>query len=210
MGKEIFDCAECGQKVFVEGSPDFIGDDIDKPCTNHYELVDQTMVAHRYGIPFGCSVCGSIWSKYRPLRDIVVIWAFNEYPPEMYGSFIVIPEIAIDHHQSDIGMVLRKGPGYFDRDVIKFTDIAGPNVRRYSHGGTRKPVVRMDSIHVGDVVAYDKTVPWSIPILGLDHNPHQIIFCGALDVFSVVEHHDLMYNRGDTYEKERSKAHRYK
>jgi hypothetical protein len=187
------ECSVCGQGVTIEGEPDFIGSS--DVCTMHYDVVDETMLAWKYGIPFGCPLCGSVWSEYRPLRDIVVLWAFNDYPPWIYNTDIIIPEAAVNHAQSDLGIVLRVGPGYFDRD--KVAPKRGHLDLESMLPGMRRPIVRTDSINVGDIVTYDKGVPWAIPMLGLDRNPHHIVFCGALDVFTLVEDHDLMYDRGD-------------
>ena len=112
-------------------------------------------------IPFVCQVCGVFQFKYQAIRDIVFIWPLPS--AEKIGN-IVLPEIC--RTETEFGVVLSVGRGVHDKK------------------GRFHPV----TFEVGDLVAYDKDVPWRTTLYGSTGIKKFLVkYMGARDIKAVVE-----------------------
>jgi len=93
---------------------------------------------------------------YKGLRDVVFVWPFE--PPKKIGSFH-IPDVIRENTEIEYGVVLSAGKGYY----------------------TNKGKFRPTRVVEGDVVIYDKTVPWVIEIEG-----QKVKYMGYADVKGTV------------------------
>lgn len=123
-----------------------------------------------FKIPFACKTCGSIMIKYEPTRDLVFLW---RYPAPDRIGLIYLP-IGEDYRGGGpikrfspaLAIVLAMGSGYTDR---------------------KKGFVPTHTIEVGDVVLYNKNVPWTLKLKNSDQDPYTVTICGFEDIHAVVE-----------------------
>lgn len=147
-------CQLCGIEVEVIGH-----------TTLHYEPLDKRMleIVAEHKIPFTCTLCGSIYMKYQPLRDVVALWPTGA--PEKIGS-IILPEGTFiggstkEKLRASTAIVLSFGPGYM----------------------TRKGKWLPTTLKVGQEVYYNKKVPWLIDLKDIDDNLHTVTLCGFQDI----------------------------
>ena len=154
-------CSGCGIGVVVVGSPDFVGDTSKDGCTCHYEPVDRHLadVVTKYKIPFYCEMCGAIKLPIQAHNNYVILW---EPTPEKIGS-ILIPEKVRKVFLKGIGVILSSGKGASDK-------------RKFIPNET-KP---------GDVVYYDKSVPWFVEIYGVDGKLYEVPIMPEQDIKCMV------------------------
>lgn len=158
LSEKVIRCGECGEVVL--GTP--------------HEAYPYTPVnmksadaAIEYRIPFVCNLCGSIRVPYKPLRGVVFLW--KPAVPEKVGS-IIIPDYegrrgnARDLMRQPTAVVMAFGPG------------------AYTPEGSFVP---SEGIEVGDLVLYNKDVPWNqmmFDSVGVEHN---VILCSYVDIIGV-------------------------
>lgn len=122
------------------------------------ESIQIKEVVIKFNIPFVCPICNQIDFKYQAIKDRVFVW--SEKLPEKVGG-IIIPEILREVFlgESGYGVVLSCGKGYYDK----------------------KGIFHSVDIKVGDIVVYDKQVPWEKII-----ENHRVKFMGYQDVQGVI------------------------
>jgi len=111
---------------------------------------------------------GKLKFPYRAIRDIVFI--YPDPPPAKIGKeqIIELPEeLRKYYNEQGVGTLLSVGPGYTD------------------DSGKWHPT--SDQLKPGVKVRYDKTVPWSMYLEGLDGKPYKVVLCGYRDLYGVVE-----------------------
>ena len=151
MGKP-FECNEPEVNESVQALTDC------SKCGTKGEVIEKSRkIVADYKIPFYCSECGSLYFPYKPLRDIVFLWADSDI--DKIGSFYVPPAFK-ERHQSNFGTILEFGRGYYTKDG-KF--------------------VKTD-LHVGQRVSFDKETPWGNSFEGSDGNTYWVRRMGAQDV----------------------------
>ena len=116
---------------------------------------------NKFKIPFYCESCGSLKFPYKAARDVVFIWP--EVTKEKIGS-IYIPETV--NILTEYGVVLTAGPGHRD---------------------TKKGIFYPSQLSVGDVIVYDKGVPWSMEVVGTDGKTYNVKYMGEQDVKGIVK-----------------------
>lgn len=114
-------------------------------CTDCGQSFNQkiTDLVKEYKIPFVCTVCGQIKFPAQPMRNLVFLWP--KPVPDKIGS-IILPDSVKKSMEDEFGVVLAAGKGY------------------YTEAGEWKPC----TLKTGDVVIYDKNVPWKLTITGID------------------------------------------
>jgi len=126
-----------------------------------------------FTIPYSCPVCNSINFKWKAIRDVVFLYPTPR--PEKVGS-IYIPDYdgrmvnTQESFREGLGIVLSLGKGTYSEKLHRW--------------------VSTDDLHVGDLVHYNKQVPWKMNLPASDGKEHQVILCGYLDVWGVIEEED--------------------
>jgi hypothetical protein len=109
---------------------------------------------------------GKMHFPYRALESKAFIWPTP--PPEtFYGSNILIPIHYQKYYAEGYGILLSIGPGYWT-DKGKWIPI--------------DPLLKP-----GSMIAYDKTVPWSIMLDDSDGKTHEVVRCVEADIGGVVK-----------------------
>lgn len=113
-------------------------------------------VVEKHNVPFVCSECGALKFTYRGLRDVVFVFPFE--PPKKIGSFYV-PDIVRENMEVEYAVVLSAGKGYW----------------------TKKGNFKPTKVFEGDIVVYDKDVPWSCQVEGV-----KVKYMGYADIKGVI------------------------
>jgi co-chaperonin GroES (HSP10) len=132
--------------------------------TPNMSVADERLYAPSFGIPFYCPECGAIKFPLTPLRDLVYIW--DDPVKDKIGSFY-IPDKKAKHVQSYFGKILAIGPGY-------------------SKGGRFFPT----ELHVGDYVAFNRSVPHRVSLEGNDGKIYPVRMVGEQDIVALVDEAD--------------------
>lgn len=120
-------------------------------------------------IPFSCKECGSIKIDYEPVRDVILLWAYP--PPEKSaGGIVLVHDKYIggslaEELRPDKAVVMAFGPGFFDKKETRF--------------------IPMLEYEIGDIVRYNKDVPWKIDLEDSDGNKHNVTMCGMYDIWAI-------------------------
>lgn len=122
--------------------------------------IEQELV-EKYKIPFKCPECGNIHFKYKALNGIVFIWP---KPIKEQQGKIFIPEQSQNEFKSCEGVVLSAGKGCIDKRTGAFLEC---------------------EVTVGDVILYDKSIPWSLEVKTDDGKVSKIDLTNMLDVNAV-------------------------
>lgn len=171
-------CDECDADVIIVGRN-----------TLHYEPVNSKAAdaVAKYKIPFVCSLCGSINIPYRPLRAVVFLWI--PPLPEKVG-LIHIPDYegrqgnARDLLREPTAVIMAFGPGAYTPEG-KFIPSSG--------------------IEVGDLILYNKSVPWSQFMTDPTGKEHKIVLCSYADLIGVVKEAGVTKNVKVTRKVKRAK-----
>jgi len=115
---------------------------------------------NKYNVPFVCPACGGVNFPLQAVRDIVFIYPLYV---RRSRSLIIIPDSVQSNIERDCGMVLTVGPGYLRNGKIFI-----------------KP-----EIEVGDIVVYDKGIPWRYDVEGTDNKSYRIPYMGYQDIKGV-------------------------
>jgi len=113
-----------------------------------------------HDIPFACPDCKGINFPLQAIKDRVFLFPIDIYKKKLTSTSIIIPDSVKSKKESEYGIVMTIGPGYFMNSGVFF-----------------KP-----EIEVGDRVAFDKGVPWSWDAEGTDGKKHTIKVMGYQDV----------------------------
>ena len=111
--------------------------------------------------PFFDKLNNTFSFPYKLIYDRVYVWPIQI--KETFGK-IIIPEKYQKEYASPLGLVLAVGDGYF------------------SNKGFIKTEVK-----VGDIVLYDKQVPWKMNVRGIDDKLYEIIYLGERDIVGRIE-----------------------
>ena len=114
-------------------------------------------IVEKYKVPFVCKECEALKFEYKGLKDVVFVWPFE--PPKKIGSFY-IPDAIRENQEVEYAVVLSAGKGYWT-DRGKFIST---------------------KVFEGDVVVYDKSVPWVIKV-----NENKVKYMSYMDVKGVIE-----------------------
>lgn len=142
------------------GAEVFIGEDAPRI------LFVEKLRAGRHNVPFYCDECGAIKSPIRVLNDSVLLYPFPDETKLSFESDIIhVPESYKEYYPSDTGVIVACGKGYF----------------------TQKGKWKKMPVEVGDLVKFDKTVPWKAPYVGTDGNTYYLKKMGSGDILGFVE-----------------------
>lgn len=139
--------------------------------TCYYRPVNKKLSTHREGfhVPFSCDICGAIDFSYEPVRDVMFLWPYPRPTMSKGGLHLVDDNFRggsyVDEIAPDKAVVLAIGKGYF-------------NVKKGFFVPTH-------SINIGDVVHYNKRVPWKIELKNNKGEKYQITLCGFADCYAV-------------------------
>jgi len=131
-------------------------------CQKCNSSIDTTTVVKKYQVPFSCTECGGVYIKYQAINGINFIWP---KPVEALQGNIYIPERWRNSFKASIGVVLSSGKGCFQKSTKKY-------VKSW--------------VQPGDIVYYDKTVPWTVDFESTDGTNYTVDMCNILDVLQVV------------------------
>ena len=106
---------------------------------------------------------GVIDIKYQPMRDMIFV--LSERSEQKIGS-IIIPEDARENLGRETGVVLAAGKGHTSPQSGKFIPI---------------------SLKVGDIIVYNKEVPWEVEIEDNFGKKHTVKMMCERDAIGVVE-----------------------
>ena len=115
-------------------------------------------VLKQYKVPFVCSTCGGIQFRMQALKGVVFLWP--EPVKEKQGR-IVIPEMLKELFKTSIGVVLSSGPGCKEKRTGRYV---------------------ASELLPGDLVFYDKSIPWHMDIAASDGKMYDIPFMNILDI----------------------------
>ncbi len=158
-------CGVCGTEIRVYSTGE---------GTSSYEPVnkklDTNIERHRMRVPFYCALCGAIDFPFQAVRDVVFLYPMPA--PRKIGD-LYIPEgefiggSVAEKFREPIAVVLSVGQGSRDRRNKEFISTKGV-------------------VEAGDVVYYNKKVPWRMNMRGSDGNEHVVVYCGILDLRGLV------------------------
>jgi hypothetical protein len=123
---------------------------------------------------------GQIHIHRRPLRDIAYIWGVPA--PTHHGKGIIeIPEFVRDEYKEGIGLLLAIGPGWHGKDPKRKNPYGRwiPESKKSRWHPTPKQLTP------GSIVVFDKFVPWTENIMGLDGKEHWLTMCSSVDIKGV-------------------------
>jgi len=116
----------------------------------------------KYSVPFNCLQCGSLDFKYQAIRDLVFVFPLKT--PDKIGSIFLSDSIK-NMYEQEYGIGLSVGKGYW----------------------TKKGKFKSTFINVGDLVIYDKQIPWILRILDTYGKKCKIKYMGYQDVKALVK-----------------------
>jgi len=151
-------CLECNTEVDVISE--------DEEGTNYYQPCDEIINAIRFNVPFYCTICGAIKFPWRAIRDIVFIYPLPVEETYREGGLVVIPDTYKEFYKKGQGVILSIGPGYYDDKKFHPID---PDLK------------------IGELVIYNKDVPWYDVVIGNDKKEHVVVMCGAKDIWIIQE-----------------------
>jgi co-chaperonin GroES (HSP10) len=135
----------------------------------HYFPMDKKLpeIVEKYQIPFKCKTCGSIKFPYQSLHGVVFVWP--KPIPETQGK-VFIPETLRSGLKSCMGIVMSSGKGCVNKRSKKFVE---------------------SELQPGDIIIYDKNIPWHQPIPCTDGKTYEVDVMNILDVHATVTEEDL-------------------
>jgi len=119
---------------------------------------------------------GNLCFPYRAILDRVFIYPTP--PPEKFRgkrNVIEIPGQFRKFYQDGTGILLSVGKGYYNKED--------------------KWCPTTDQLRIGMKISYDKTVPWSCDVKGLDGKEYFVIICGVSDIYGILEDAYLIRNK---------------
>jgi hypothetical protein len=152
-------CSECGSVINLVQDTEANSDQPNR-CLSNAEI---RIIIAEYKIPFICSKCGGINFPYKALGGIVFVWP--KPIPETEGS-IYIPDKIRQIFKKHTGVVLSSGKGCPDKKTKVFTP---------------------SELTTGDVITYDKNVPWHLDVLGTDDKLYTVDYMNIFDVLTLGE-----------------------
>jgi co-chaperonin GroES (HSP10) len=131
----------------------------DREGTHYYEPVNKALalVVHDYKIPFYCTMCNALKFPMKAHNNYVVVW---EPLPDVING-IIIPDDAKKGFRKGLGVILSSGSGVYNKELKRYV----PNVT--------KP---------GDVVYYDRSVPWVVEAYGVDGKLYEVPIMPEQDI----------------------------
>jgi len=119
-------------------------------------------------IPFCCIKCNSIHFPFQAVRDVVILYPA---PKSTKRGSIHLPDYnhgaaknTQETFKESLAIVLSIGDGCYDKSGRFHT---------------------CDKIEVGDIITYEKRVPWKLDVKGTDDKMHTIMMCGYKDIYAV-------------------------
>jgi hypothetical protein len=122
-------------------------------------------------IPFGCPVCNAINVRYRAIRDVVFL--FPTPKPTIING-IHVPDF-------DFGAGGKRNTQEELRDPTAIVLSIG-----YGAYTPKGKFISSDELEVGDIVYYNKRVPWRMEHKSPDGVVHEMVICGYQDISSKV------------------------
>lgn len=126
------------------------------------EGIDKQKV-EEYKLPFKCE-CGNIQFPYEALNGITFLWP-KPVEDKTKGGFI-IPNMAKEGFKSYYALVLSVGEGCLDKKTGNFIE---------------------SKIKVGDIVLYDKSIPWGVEVESPEGNKYPVKIANILDITAKVK-----------------------
>ena len=111
-----------------------------------------------FKVPFCCVTCGNLFFPLQAVRDIVFL--YPKPKQEKIGS-IIIPEAF--RTEEEEAVVLSFGKGYYKKKTFI-------------------PI----ELELGDIVKYDKNIPWVHYVRASDGIKHRVKYCSYEDILSIV------------------------
>lgn len=124
---------------------------------NRESGVDKKLV-DEYKIPFQCE-CGNIDFPYKALNGIAFIWPKPVDEKTKGGLFI--PNMSQENFKSYYAVVLSVGKGCINKKTNEFVE---------------------SEIEIGDVVLYDKSIPWGVEVEDPQGNKYPVKIANILDI----------------------------
>lgn len=116
-----------------------------------------------YDVPFRCKACGMLKFPYQAINGVVMVWP--KPIPETQG-LIHIPDRIRAVFKETLGMVMSTGAGCIEQMTRKFVK---------------------SSVVPGDILSYDKNVPWQVEVPDPSGKKHTVDMMNVLDVLATVE-----------------------
>lgn len=154
-------CPECNSQVDIVKDADWESNGI----INYFPVTPLPGPLVKYKVPFMCTKCGSLNFPYQALRDIIFLYPVPELGnPEKIGH-IVIPESIRNVKESEYAIVLSAGKEYIAKKGKRFSV----------------------EVVAGDLVIYDKQVPWVQFVKGSDGKQKRTRFCSYADILAIIK-----------------------
>jgi chaperonin GroES len=158
-------CPDCG----VEINSCMIDDDTKCVASPVLERLMSTNRKDKFEIPFACSYCKSIKFDFEAVRDVVFLLPAKKV--EKFGMIWLPDDEYVggnpqNRFKNSLGVILSCGPGYLKNG--KYHDIRG-------------------KLETGDLVMYEKNVPWRKEIKDFNGSNYEVVVCGFLDVYAKVK-----------------------
>jgi co-chaperonin GroES (HSP10) len=109
---------------------------LNKGCNGCNTSSEMLEIIKKFEIPFVCIKCGGFLFPYKAVLDRVFL--YPQKTPAKIGS-IFLTETYRASKEQEIGVILSVGPGYYNKKGV---------------------FISVDDFKGGDVVIYDKQVPW--------------------------------------------------
>ena len=116
-------------------------------------------VVKEYQVPFKCNTCGNIKFPYKALNGIVFLWP--KPIEEKTKGGLHIPEIYKENFKSFYAVVLSVGKGCKNKKTNQFVEA---------------------EIQSGDIVIYDKSIPWTSEVEDSEGKKHKVSMANILDI----------------------------
>ena len=160
-------CPHCGTEVseWTEHKPG------EQPGVSVLRPVNPKLNCDRgsFVIPFACPVCNAINIRYRAVRDVVFLFPT---PKPLTVNGIYIPDF-------DFGAGGKRNTQEELRDPSAIVLSIG-----YGAYTPKGKFLDTNELEVGDVVYYNKRVPWRMEHVGTDGKVYEFTICGYQDINS--------------------------
>lgn len=118
----------------------------------------QKKVVEDYKIPFKCT-CGNIKFPFKALNGVAFLWP-KPVEEKTKGGFY-LPSSAQDNFKTYYAVVLSVGKGVENKRTGEFV---------------------VPEIAQGDVVLYDKSIPWGVEAMDSEGNKHPVKIANIFDI----------------------------
>jgi len=117
----------------------------------------------QYGVPFKCSACGMLTFPIQAVNGVIMVWP--KPVPETHG-LIHIPENLRPTFKDTVCMVMSTGGGCIEQRTKKFVKT---------------------KVAPGDILSYDKNVPWQLEVADSSGKKHTVDMMNVLDVLATIK-----------------------